>query len=195
MPGKCLSRSKRLNHFNIQPVVCQENEKGCLSQPFSFYNLRFMKGKLILGLLIGLSNTIQSQQAPSFRVDPYFSALIVKNIDSSVNWYRSVLGLKSRFLPGTPQGIKVAILESPQFVLEIIENNTWIDPKELLKGRPEGTRLHGYFKTGFRVTSMDSFIEYLNKLNITIPRIYKDDSGKRNFLIEDPDKNLVQFFE
>lgn len=154
-----------------------------------------MKSILIVAFLIVLSNTGHSQQATSFRIEPYFSALIVKNIDSSVNWYQSVLGLTTRFLPGTPQGIRVAILESPQIVLEIIENSAWLDPQEFLSRKPEGTRLHGYFKIGFKVTAMDSFIGNLNKLNISIPRIYKDDSGKRNFLIEDPDKNLVQFFE
>ena len=154
-----------------------------------------MKRKIILSLFIITTNTVNSQQSTSFQVDPYFSALIVKNIDSSVKWYQTVLGLKTRFLPNTPQGIRVAILESPKIVLEIIENNAWLDPKEFLKGKPEGTRLHGYFKIGFKVTTMDSFIEHLNKLNISIPHIYKDDSGKRNFLVEDPDKNLVQFFE
>ena len=150
---------------------------------------------MILLVFITVANTARSQQSASFQVDSYFSALIVRNIDSSVNWYQSVLGLKTRFLPGTPQGIKVAIMESPQIVLEVIENNAWLDPKEFLKGKPEGTRLQGYFKIGFKVIAMDSFIEHLNKLNISIPRIYKDDSGKRNFLVEDPDKNLVQFFE
>jgi len=154
-----------------------------------------MKNIIFLLTFIIIANTALSQQSSSFKIDPYFSALIVKNIDSSVNWYQSVLGLKTRFLPGTPQGIRVAILESPQIVLEIIENNAWLDTKEYLKGKPEGTRLHGYFKIGFKVTAMDGFIEHLNKLNISIPRIYKDDSGKRNFLVEDPDKNLVQFFE
>ena len=154
-----------------------------------------MKNKIILLVFIAVANTTHSQQSASFQVDSYFSALIVKNIDSSVNWYQSVLGLKTRFLPGTPQGIRVAIMESPQIVLEIIENNAWLDPKEFLKGKPEGTRLQGYFKIGFKVIAMDSFIEHLNKLNIPIPRIYKDESGKRNFLVEDPDKNLVQFFE
>lgn len=149
----------------------------------------------MLVVFITIMNTVYSQQSTSFTVHHYFSALIVKNIDSSVNWYQSVLGLKTRFLPGTPQGIRVAILESPQIVLEIIENNAWPDPQEVLKGKPEGTRLHGYFKIGFKVTAMDGFIEYLKKLNISIPRIYKDDTGKRNFLVEDPDKNLVQFFE
>lgn len=154
-----------------------------------------MKNKVILVVFIIMMNTVYSQQSTSFQVDHYFSALIVKNIDSSVNWYQSVLGLKTRLLPGMPQGIKIAILESPQIILEIIENSAWLDPKELLKGKPEGTELHGYFKIGFKITAMDNFIEYLKKLNISIPRIYKDDSGKRNFLIEDPDKNLVQFFE
>lgn len=154
-----------------------------------------MKNKIILFVFVIITNTLHSQQSPSFHIDSYFSAIIVKDIDSSVKWYQSVLGLKTRFLPGTSQGIRVAILESPQIILEVIENNAWLDPKEYLKGKPEGTRFHGYFKIGFKVTAMDSFIEHLNKLNISIPRIYKDDSGKRNFLVEDPDKNLVQFFE
>jgi hypothetical protein len=154
-----------------------------------------MKNKVILLVFIIIANATHGQKSTSFQVDSYFSALIVKNIDSSVNWYQTVLGLKTKFLPGTPEGIRVAILESPQIVLEIIENNAWLDPKELLKGKPEGTRFQGYFKIGFKVTVMDGFIEHLNKLNISIPRIYKDDSGKRNFLVEDPDKNLVQFFE
>jgi hypothetical protein len=112
-----------------------------------------------------------------------------------VTWYQSVLGLKTRFLPGTPQGIRVALLESPEIVLEMIENSSWIEPQKLLEGKPDGTRIQGYFKIGFKVSTMDSFIEHLKKLNISIPRIYKDESGKRNFLVEDPDKNLVQFFE
>jgi Glyoxalase/Bleomycin resistance protein/Dioxygenase superfamily len=161
-----------------------------------------MKNKIILSVLICVVNMAYSQggekagaTSNSFSVDHYFSAVIVKNIDSSVNWYQSVLGLKTRLLPGTPQGIRVAILESPQIVIEMIENSAWADPKKLLEGKPEGTRIQGYFKIGFKITSMDNFLEYLKKLNVTVPKIYKDESGKRNFLVEDPDKNLVQFFE
>ena len=97
-----------------------------------------MKNIIILLVFIIITNTIHSQQSTSFQINSYFSALIVKNIDSSVNWYQLVLGLKTKFLPGTPQGIKVAILESPQIVLEIIENNAWLDPKEFLKGNQKG---------------------------------------------------------
>ena len=154
-----------------------------------------MKIKIILLVFTIISITVHSQQSTSFKIDPYFSAVIVKNIDSSVKWYESVLGLKTRFLPDVPQGIRVAILESPDIVVEMIENVAWLDPKKLLEGKPEGIHLQGYFKIGFKITEMDKFIDHLKKLNISIPRIYKDDSGKRNFLVEDPDKNLVQFFE
>jgi len=161
-----------------------------------------MKNKIILSVFIIIVNMAYSQggeksetKPNSFSIDHYFSAIIVKNIDSSVGWYQSVLGLKAKFLPGTPQGIRVAILESPQIVIEMIENTAWADPKRLLEGKPEGTRIQGYFKIGFKITSMENFLEHLKKLNIFVPRIYKDDSGKRNFLVEDPDKNLVQFFE
>lgn len=154
-----------------------------------------MKNKALLIVFIAMTSIAHSQTSNSFQVHHYFSALIVKNIDSSVNWYQSVLGLKTRFLPDVPKGIRVAILESAPIVLEIIENVSWLDPKELLKDKPDGTRLHGYFKIGFKVTAMDKFIDHLKKINISIPRIYKDESGKRNFLVEDPDKNLVQFFE
>ncbi|HJS54362.1 MAG TPA: VOC family protein [Chitinophagaceae bacterium] len=154
-----------------------------------------MKSKIILCGFIIITHAVQSQQSTSFRVVPYFSAVIVKNIDSSVIWYETVLGLKARFLPDVPQGIKVAILESPDIVMEMIGNISWPDSKELLRGKPVGTRIQGLFKIGFKVTAMDNFIEHLTKLNILIPGIYKDASGKRNFLVEDPDKNLVQFFE
>ena len=161
-----------------------------------------MKNRIILFVFIIIVNMAYSQggekpgvKSNSFSIDHYFSAVIVKNIDSSVIWYQSVLGLKTRFLPGMPQGIRVAILESPQIVIEMIENSAWPDPKKLLEGKPEGTRIQGYFKIGFKITSMDNFLEHLKKHNVSVPRIYKDDSGKRNFLVEDPDKNLVQFFE
>ena len=154
-----------------------------------------MKRKIILAVFILFINIAYAQQPGPYQVDHYFSALIVKNIDSSANWYQSVLGLKTRFLPDVPQGIRVAILESPKIVIELIENVAWLDPNDFLKSKPEGTRLHGYFKIRFKIVAMDSFIDHLKKLNVSIPRIYKDDAGKRNFLVEDPDKNLVQFFE
>jgi hypothetical protein len=45
------------------------------------------------------------------------------------------------------------------------------------------------------VADMNAWISHLKKFNVTVDRIYKDASNKRNFLVPDPDGNLVQFFE
>jgi len=38
-------------------------------------------------------------------------------------------------------------------------------------------------------------LKRLAALSIATSQIYKDAKGKRNFLISDPDGNLIQFFE
>jgi glyoxalase/bleomycin resistance protein/dioxygenase superfamily protein len=138
---------------------------------------------------------VNSQDRPGTEVQPYFSAVIVNNLDTSALWYQSVFDLKVRNLPDVPDGFRVAILESPGFVLELIENKSWLDPKKILEGKPEGTHIRGFFKIGFKVTDMNAWISHLKKFNVTVDRIYKDASNKRNFLVPDPDGNLVQFFE
>ena len=88
------------------------------------------------------------------------------------------------------------ILESSSFLLELIENKTWPTQKKLLAGQPGGTRIQGFFKIGFKVTDMDACLKMLAALKIIPERIYTDPATKkRNFLINDPDGNLVQFFE
>ncbi|MBS1531563.1 MAG: hypothetical protein JSU01_14750 [Bacteroidetes bacterium] len=43
---------------------------------------------------------------------------------------------------------------------------------------------------------MDAYLKRLNELKITVPQIWTDaTTGKRNFLITDPDGNLIQFYE
>jgi hypothetical protein len=51
-------------------------------------------------------------------------------------------------------------------------------------------------KQGFKVANMDACLKHLNNLKIKVPRVWTDSStGKRNFIIEYPDENLIQFFE
>ncbi|MGZ8516074.1 MAG: VOC family protein, partial [Chitinophagaceae bacterium] len=128
---------------------------------------------------------------------PYFSAVIVNNVDSSATWYQSVFDLKIKNrINDTPNGFRVMILESSTFLLELIENRSWPDQKKLLEGKPEGTRIQGFFKMGFKVPDMDACLKRLADLRVIPGRIYTDsETKKRNFLINDPDGNLVQFFD
>ncbi len=157
-----------------------------------------MRNKTLLSLLLLLSAFIApAQTGAGFKYEPWFSALIVNNVDSSTAWYQSVFDMKIKNrIDDTQNGFRVMILESSAFLLELIENKTWPDQKKLLEGKPEGTRIQGFFKIGFKVTDMDACLKMLTALKMIPERIYTDSATKkRNFLINDPDGNLVQFFE
>jgi glyoxalase/bleomycin resistance protein/dioxygenase superfamily protein len=154
-----------------------------------------MKTRMLIVGFILMSIVGNSQDKAATQASPYFSAIIVNNLDTSALWYQSLFDLKVRNLPDVPEAFRVAILESPALVLELIENRSWLDPKKILEGKPEGTHIRGFFKIGFKVPDMNAWISHLKKFNVTVDRIYKDASNKRNFLVPDPDGNLVQFFE
>ena len=157
-----------------------------------------MRNSILLNILILISVCVtHAQSISAFKYEPYFSAVVVKNVDSAAAWYQSVFDLKiNNRINDTERGFRVMILESPAFLLELIENKSWPDQKKLLADKPAGTHIQGFFKIGFRVPDMDACIKRLAGLKIIPDRIYTDsETKKRNFLINDPDRNLVQFFE
>lgn len=152
-----------------------------------------MKKLLILLLLAtGLEANAQS----SFAYTPYFSAVIVKDLDVSVKWYSSVFGLKTKEVMEDPNGAyRVSILESDGYLVELLQLKESVAKEEVLKGKQE-VRLQGHFKQGFRVQNMDEVLKHLSGLNVDVSRIFRDKkNGKRNLLVTDPDGNLLQFFE
>ncbi len=131
-----------------------------------------------------------------FTYTPYFFALIVHKMDSSERWYCSLFGLNvAKRMNEAATGFNVSILESSSLVIELIENKTSIALKDILADKPEGTKIEGLFKAGFHIDDVDAWLKHLSSLKISVGKIYKDASGKRNFLIQDPDGNLIQFFE
>ena len=157
-----------------------------------------MGNKILLQIFLLISAcTTHAQNSIAFNYRPYFSAVIVHNIDSSTVWYQSVFDLKARnSINDTVGGFRVMILESSSFLLELIENKSFLQQRRILADKPQGTRIEGSFKNGFRIPDMDSCLKHLARLKIIPERIYTDsDTKKRNFLIEDPDGNLLQFFE
>lgn len=152
---------------------------------------------LLSVLILAGAFVTQAQDSAAFKYEPYFSAVIVNNVDSSATWYQSLFDLKIKNrINDTPNGFRVMILESSTFLLELIENRSWPDQKKLLADKPEGTRIQGFFKIGFKVPDIDACLKRLTGLKIVPERIYTDaETKKRNFLINDPDGNLVQFFD
>jgi hypothetical protein len=130
-----------------------------------------MKTRMLIVGFILMSVVGNSQDKAATQARPYFSAIIVNNLDTSALWYQSLFDLKVRNLPDVPEAFCVAILESPALVLELIENRSWLDPKKILEGKPEGTHIRGFFKIGFKVADLNAWISHLKKFNIAVDRI------------------------
>ncbi|MCW3108827.1 MAG: hypothetical protein JWQ09_3333 [Segetibacter sp.] len=72
-----------------------------------------MKNKIVLTIIITISSiAIRAQDSSLYDLKPYFAAVIVNNIDSSVVWYQSVFRLKVKNRMNEQEGFKIVILES-----------------------------------------------------------------------------------
>lgn len=150
-----------------------------------------------LALLFAFSLSLDCQSQDTFAFEPYFITVIVKDIDASASWYKSVFGLKLKTESNDAgAGYKVVILESERLLVELMELRGSLSRESLLTGKPDGTQIQGHFKVGFKVKDIDACLKKLSQLQIEVPRVWKDNSsGKRNFIVSDPDGNLIQFFD
>lgn len=145
-------------------------------------------------LLIGVISLacMNAAQAPAVSITPNFAAVIVNNLETSAAWYKKVLGgnLGSISSDGAST-YRVQILEAPGLIVEILELDDSVDPDGLVSG---STKIRGHFKIGYKVSNLTEFMTQLNANGITVGQVYGS-SPNRNFILEDPDGNLVQFFE
>ncbi|WP_420581018.1 VOC family protein [Reichenbachiella sp.] len=155
-----------------------------------------MKALLCILLLLPLS--IQAQFIPPKNLSPYFNAIIVNELDSSLVWYQQVLGfevLNSKEFP--EMGFKQANLKKGTSSLELIELNSAISLKETIPNYNSKTKTIGLFKFGFQVEDFDQWLAYLESTQATIHgRVVNDElTNKRMVIILDPDGNRIQLFE
>jgi catechol 2,3-dioxygenase-like lactoylglutathione lyase family enzyme len=154
-----------------------------------------VKGLLIVIFLVLVISGYSQNVAPEFQ--PYFSAVIVNNLEESVKWYQSVLNLKVKTNMNHPNhSYHIIILESSDYMLELLELRGSLAKDEVMKGKPKGTEVQGHFKIGFKIASVNDWVRHLKSLRIDVPQVWTDSTtGMKNFLVKDPDGNLVQFFE
>ena len=129
---------------------------------------------------------------------PFFLAVIVQDIDRSIEWYQQKLGLKVVNRVDLPaRGFKQANLKRAGMQLELIQLNNQLLPKDILKGQPKKTKIAGLFKFGFAVKDLQQWHQHLSQQKVQFNgSIVKDNvSGKQMFLINDPDGNRIQIFE
>ena len=157
-----------------------------------------MKNRFIIFLIAAVTTiTADGQNLSAFDPQPNFSAIIVHNIDSSVVWYKSVFRLEIKNqLDEQEESFRSVMLECSTFSIELIEKKVPFGPTEVPENKRVGTGMQGLFKIGFKVSDLDVFIKHLARLKIPIRDMYTDASSKkRNFLLNDPDGNVIQISE
>ena len=156
-----------------------------------------MRLLLLLALLSFNAFGHDTDDAPP-PLTAYFSAIIVQDIDSAIAWYSKKLGFELVNRVDMPKrGFSQANLKRQGALIELIQTNKTLNPKDLLAGKPKKTKIGGFFKLGFQVADFDVWVKWLKKVKVNFyGSVVKDPvSGKRTVLLLDPDGNRIQLFE
>lgn len=157
-----------------------------------------MKKLVIAFSLTCLPFLSNAQKDSTLELEPYFSALIVRDIEASIDWYSSKLEFEViNRVESEERGFKQSNLKRGNIAIEIIELDKAVQLKEVVPDYSSKMRIVGLFKIGFRVTDFEKWIAHLTNEKVDFyGRIVTDDAtGKKMVIITDPDGNRIQLFE
>lgn len=150
-----------------------------------------------MGLILWpLLNAAQEKSIP--EVKAHFSAIIITDLDSSIAWYEKMLGFeiidKREYAEA---GFKQANLKGGNALLELIELDSALEPKNVIAEYNSKTRLTGIFKIGFLVSEFDKSVDHFKQNDAEFHGniVVDEKTGKRMIIIKDPDENRIQIFE
>lgn len=160
-----------------------------------------MKKKLPYGCLAALllsasGAAVQGQppatDVPSFTAQGAFVAIVVTDLDASVHWYESNLGLhlvKRGKSPRVP--VETVVLGGHNLFVELIHHDGRALPR--LDNEASVPRV---LKAGVIVSKkdFDTVATYLRKRGIEAGIFEDKEMGVRSFMFRDNDGNLIQFF-
>ena len=139
-------------------------------------------------------NNITSKSEDSIASS--FHAIIVKDIDLSIDWYSKALSYSLVDSTHTrSRGLKQANLANQTGRLELIEmesiNNSIDSCESNLNLEP------GFFKIGYTTKNLDSLLQRLDRSGVAVKGNIVTDpiSLERMIVIKDPDGNRIQIFE
>ena len=116
---------------------------------------------------------------------PFFSAVVVSNIDSSIAWYKKVFELQLRNRTDAPErGFIQANLHNKEMMIELIQVDSSLSQNRILEKHPQKTRIRGFMKFGFVIKDIDDLYKKLKDQNIKF-------TGR---MVTDPINNKKTFF-
>lgn len=157
-----------------------------------------MKNIFWIVVFIHLSIISHAQEPDQVVQGMVFSAIIVSNLDASIDWYEKNLGFKiDNQAELASRGIRQANLSTNHVRLELIEIKGTVNARDVLQGPFEGKRLNGLFKIGFAVQNFEKTIKTLRQNHVKFQGDVVTDpiTNQKMVIIRDPDDNRIQLFD
>lgn len=132
---------------------------------------------------------------------PYWAGISVSDADASARWYEEKLHFGLTKKMDLPQHkLRIVFLELNGFTLELVEFKDSVSFDTARKRIPElkdRDKLRGFVKLGFLVGNVDVLAGELKRAGVKLRIELTEDRafGNKFFLVEDPDGNVLQFFQ
>ena len=135
--------------------------------------------------------------APIAMTAPQFFAVSVPDAAASSQWYQDVLGLKViREIKPVDAQVHVFILGSDSLHVEVLQMKGARPVAEVVPGANGEFMVHGVFKAGFFVPSLEPVVAALKAKGVTFAfDITQDQTGVRFAIFKDNSGNLIQIFD
>jgi catechol 2,3-dioxygenase-like lactoylglutathione lyase family enzyme len=155
-------------------------------------NYRYLATLLLFASGAAAQGHSSATEAPAFTAQGAFVAIVVTDLDASVHWYESSLGLhvvKRGKAPRIPA--ETVVLGGHNLFVELIHH----DGKQLPRVDNESS-VPRLLKAGMIVgqKDFDTVAAYLRKRGVETGIFEDKEMGVRSFLFRDNDGNLIQFF-
>lgn len=131
--------------------------------------------------------------------EKHFIALLVKDLDASLAWYRDKFGFTMiDTVHVTRANIKAAILSWNGLLLEMLQNPKTVLNSRIKELQPDNVGNQGFLKLGFYVQDLEGLQAQLKSKGVKIkyPVLTADGFSRKLklFIVEDNEGNMVQFY-
>jgi catechol 2,3-dioxygenase-like lactoylglutathione lyase family enzyme len=156
------------------------------------FNYRGLAALLLFASRAAAQAQAPASDAPAFTAQGAFVAIVVSDLDASVHWYESNLGLHLAKRGKSPRvAAETAVLSGHNLFVELIHHEG-----KALRRIDNETPVPRLIKAGVIVAQkeFEAVATYLQKRGIEAAIFEDKEMGVRTFLFRDNDGNLIQFF-
>ncbi|GHN01791.1 hypothetical protein WSM22_32800 [Cytophagales bacterium WSM2-2] len=117
-------------------------------------------------------------------------------MDSTREWYESKLGFKTIQYKRISPELSFAVIEWNGIWIEMIQNPRVTTRNKFTDAFPGAVGMEGFFKLGFYVNQLEDLEKELKAKGVKFkyPMMRNEDFKMKLFIIEDPEGNLIQFY-